>query len=76
MVKLRNLIGFILTKFVSNVKETILTLKPDVNEKPSPVTEICNAEQSSHVLDLKWYHVQDTLVVSRCVDRPLDKAIT
>ena len=42
-----------------------------------PIKEVCNgAEQSSHVFGLKWDHVKDTLVVSRGVGRPLDKALT
>ena len=49
----------------------------DCETSSSPIKEICNgAEQSSHVLGLKWDHVKDTLLVSRGVDRPLDKAIT
>ena len=53
-------------------------MNPEESEtSSSPIKEICNgAEQSSHVLGLKWDHVKDTLVVSRGVDRPLDKAIT
>ena len=37
---------------------------------------MCNAEQSLHVSSFELDHVKDTLVVSRGVDRPLDKAIT
>ena len=52
-------------------------MNPEDSETSSlPIKEICNgAEQSSHALGLKWDHVKDTLVVSRGVDRPLDKAI-
>ena len=67
LVSLLKLGGFNLTKFVSNADET----------SSSPIKEICNgAEQSSQVLGLEWDHLKDTLVVSRGVDRPLDKAIT
>ena len=49
----------------------------DCETSSSPIKEFFSgAEQSSHVLGLKWDHVKDTLVVSRGVDRPLDKAIT
>ena len=49
----------------------------DCETSSSPIKELCNgAEQPSHVLGLKWDHVKDTLVVSRGVDRPLDKALT
>ena len=67
-----------MTKFVSNADEIISAMNPeDCETSFSPIKEICNgAEQSSHVLGLKWDHVKDTLAVSRGVDHPLDKAIT
>ena len=67
-----------LTKFVSNADEFTSAMNPeDCETSSSPIKEICNgAEQSSHVLGLKWDHVKDTLVVSRGVDCPLDKTIT
>ena len=69
--------GFRLTKFVSNVLDVTTALDPDNRESNSSVKDICaSPDQSSHVLGLKWDHVNDTLVVSRGVDRPLDKAIT
>ena len=75
LLKLR---GFNFTKFVSNADEITAAVNPeDCKTSSSPIKEICNgAEQSSNVLVLKWDHVKDTLVVSRDVDRPLDKAIT
>ena len=63
-------------KLVSNVKEITFAMNPELNESASSVKEICNAEQSSHVLGLIWGLIGDTLVVSRGVHRPLDKAIT
>ena len=69
--------GFCLTKFVSNVPDVKTALDPDNRESNSSVKDICaSPDQSSHVLGLKWDHVKDTLVVSRGVDRPLDKSIT
>ena len=67
-----------MTKFVSNADEITSAMNTEESEtSSSPIKEICNgAEQSSHVLGLKWDHVKDTLVVSRGVDRPRDKAIT
>ena len=78
LVSLLKLGGFNLTKFVSNADEITSAMNPEESEtSSSPIKEICNgAEQSTHVLGLKWDHVKDTLVVSRGVDRPLDKAIT
>ena len=78
LVSLLKLGGFNLTKFVSNGDEMTSAMSPeDCETSSSPIKEKCNdAEQSSHVLDLKWDHVKDTLVVSRGVDRPLEKAIT
>ena len=71
LVSLLNLGGFNLTKFVGNADEIISAMNPeDCETSFSPIKEIFNgAEQSSHVLGLKWDH-------SRGVDRPLDKAIT
>ena len=78
LVSLLKLGGFNLTEFVTNAVEITSALKPeDCETSFLPIKEICNgAEQSSHVLGLKWDHVKDTLVVSRGVDRPLDKALT
>ena len=78
LVSLLKLGGFNLTKFISNADEITSTMNPgDCKTSSSTIRENCNdAEQSSHFLGLKWYHVKDILVGSRCVDRPLDKAIT
>ena len=78
LVSLVKLGEFNLTKFVSNADEITSAMNREESEtSSSPIKDICNgAEQSSHVLGLKWDHVKDTLVVSRGVDRPLDKAIT
>ena len=78
LASLLKLGGFNLTKFVSNADEITSAMNPEESEtSSSPIKKICNgAELSSHVLGLKWDHVKDTLVVSRGVDRPLDKAIT
>ena len=75
-MKLLKLGGFVLTKLVSNVKKISFAMNPELNETASSVKEICNAEQSSHVLGLIWDLIGDTLVVSRGVDRPLGEAIT
>ena len=76
LVYLLKLGGFHLTKFVSNADEITSAMNPAESEtSSSTIKEICNgAEQSSHVLGLKWDHVKDTLVVSRGVDRPLDNS--
>ena len=78
LVSLLKLGGIILTKFVSNADEIISAMNPAESEtSSSTIKEICNgAKQSSHDLGLKGDQVKDTLVVSRGVDRPLDKAIT
>ena len=77
LISLLKLGGFRLTKFVSNVPDVTTALDPDNRESNSSVKDICaSPDQSSHVLGLKWDQVKDTLVVSRGVDRPLDKAIT
>ena len=78
LVSLLKLGGFILTKFVGNADQNTSAMKPeDCETSSSPIKEIFNgAEQSSHVLGLKWHHVKDTLVVSRGVDRLLKQVIT
>ena len=77
LISLLKLGGFNLIKFVSNVPDLRTALDPDNRESNSSVKDICaSPDQSSHVLGLKWDHVKDTLVVSRGVGRPLDKAIT
>ena len=78
LVSLLKLGGFNSTKSDSNADEITSAMNPaDCKTSSSPTKEIFNgAEQSSHVLGLKWYQVKDTLVISRCVDRPLNKAIT
>ena len=75
---LLNLRRFSLCKFVSNADETTSAMIPEDRKTSSPpINETCNgAEQSSHVLGHKWDHVKDTLVVSRGMDRPLDKAMS
>ena len=77
LISLLKLGGFNLTKFVSNADEITSAMNPeDCETSSSPIKEKCNgAEQSSHVLSRKWGHVKDTFVVSRGVDRLLDKAI-
>ena len=78
MVSLPKIGGFSLNNFDSTVDEITLARSPEGSEiSSSPTKESFNgAEQSSHVLDLNWDHVRDTLIVSRGVDRPLDKALT
>ena len=71
LVKLLKLGEFMLTKFVSNVKEIQKELCTSIDNL-SQVKEILSSEvQKSHVLGLKWDHVFDTLVVSRGVNREL-----
>ena len=72
LISLLKLGGFRFTKFVSNVPDVATAPDPDNRESNSSVKDICaSPDQSSHVLGLKWDQV-----VSRGVDRPLDKAIT
>ena len=59
LVSLLKLGGFNLTKFVSNADEITSAMNAEESEtSSSPIKEKCNgAEQSSHVLGLKWDHV-------------------
>ena len=78
MVSLLKLGGFILLKLASNADEITSARNPeDCETSSSPIKETCNsAKQSSHVLGLNWDHKKDTLVVSRGMVCPHDKAIT
>ena len=77
LVSLLKLGRLFLTNIVSNVPDVTTALDPDNRESNSSVKKFFRSpDQSSHVLGLKWDHVTDTLIVSRGVDRPLDKAIT
>ena len=78
LVSLLKLRGFNLIKCVSKADDITSAMNPeDCKILSSPIKELYNgAEESSHVLGLKWDHVKETLVVSRGMDRPLDKAIT
>ena len=60
LVPLLKLRGFNLTKFVSDADEISSAMNPeDCKTSCSPIKKICNgAEQSSHVLGVKWDHVK------------------
>ena len=64
LVALLSLGGFKLTKIVSNVPCIPAMVQPDF-KAPTKVKEIPNTEDSSRVLELKWNHSTDTLIVSR-----------
>ena len=78
LLSLLKLRGFNLIKCASKADDITSAMNPeDCKILSSPIKELYNgAEESSHVLGLKWDHVKETLVVSRGMDRPLDKAIT
>ena len=66
LVKLLNLGGFILTKFISNIPNLSLKLSPpntSANNSKEFLTAAINPETALHVLGLKWDHVTDKLVV-------------
>ena len=77
LVSLLKLGGLRLTKCVSNVLDVTTALDPDNRETNSSVKAICKSpDHSSHNLVIKWDHIEDTIVVTRGVDCPLDKSIT
>ena len=69
--------GFKLTKFISNVTKINKELNPPQSAPQQESKNIVTCgDNSSHVLGLKWYHIDDTLVVSRGVNRELKNSIT
>ena len=69
--------GFKLTEFISNVTKINKELNPrqSAPQRKSENIVTCG-DNSSHVLGLKWDHIDDTLVVSRGVNRELKNSIT
>ena len=69
--------GFKLTKFISNVTKINKELNPPQSAPQQERKNIVTCgDNSSHVLGLKWDHIDDTLVVSRGVNRELKNSIT
>ena len=68
---------FKLTKFISNVTKINKELNPPQSapQRESKNIVTCG-DNSSHVLGLKWDHIDDTLVVSCGVNRELKNSIT
>ena len=69
--------GFKLNKFISNVTKINKESNPPQSapQRKSKNIVTCG-DNSSHVLGLKWDHIDDTLVVSRGVNRGLKNSIT
>ena len=65
MIELLNRGGFKLTRFISNVPGLLEELEYKSVEQVPKEIGASREESSSHVLGLKWDHVNDTLVVSR-----------
>ena len=75
MVHLLHLGGFKLTKFVSNVPD--LADRIDGSARSTePKVIVSSKEESMHVLELKWDHNNDTLVVSRGTNSTITKSLT
>ena len=67
--------SFKLTKFVSNVPDLAEKFNPESNKNDS-VKEINLSNPRTHVLGLKWDNKNDTLKVSRGVNKDITKPIT
>ena len=76
MIELLNRGGFKLTKFISNVPGLLEELEEKSVEQVPKEIGASVEESSSHVLGLKWDHVNDTLVVSRGTICDASKAVT
>ena len=79
LVELLKLGGFNLTKLISivpNLSSKLNSPKTSANNFKEIITAAINPETASHVLGLKWDHVNDTLVVSREVNRELKDSVT
>ena len=77
LITLLALGGFKLTKFICNVTKINKELSPPQSapQQESKNVVTCR-DNSSHVLGLKWDYIDDTLVVSRGVNRELKNSIT
>ena len=75
MVHVLHLVGFNLTKFVSNVPN-LADRTDDSPQSTEPKVIVSCQEDSSHVLGLKWDHTNDTLVVSRSTSCAITKSLT
>ena len=77
MITLLALGGLKITKFISNVTKIIKELNPprSAPQQESKINETCG-DYYSHILGLKWDHIDDTLVVSRGVNREFKNTIT
>ena len=77
LITLLALGGFKLTNFISNVTKINKELNPPQSAPQQESKNIVTCgDNSSHVLGLKWDHIDDTLVVSRGVNRELKNSIT
>ena len=72
LVKLPNLGGFVWFKFASNVEEITFARRTEVNETPSPIREICNAEQMPYAIGLKE-HIGCELRFNGSLDKTIFK---
>ena len=75
LVYLLHISGFKLTKFVSNVPNLADRIDGSPQTTEPKVILPCQ-EDSSHVLGLKWDHINDTLVVSRGTSCAITKSLT
>ena len=75
LVHLLHLGGFKLTKFVSNVPNLADQIDGST-QSTEPKVIASSKEDSSHLLGLKWYHNNDTLVVSRGTSSTVTKSLT
>ena len=75
LIELLNRGGFKLTKFISNVPGLLEELEDKSVEQAPKEIGASKEESSSHVLGLKWDHVNDTQVVSRGTICDASKAV-
>ena len=75
LVHLLHLVGFKLTKFVSNVPN-LAGRNYGSPQSTEPKVIVSSQEDSSHVLGLKWDHINDTFVVSRGTSCAITKLLT
>ena len=76
LITLLSLGGFTLTKFISNVTKINKELNPPQSAPKHEIKKIVTCgDNFSHVLGLKWDHIDDTLVVGRGVNPELKNSI-
>ena len=77
LITILDLGGFKLTNWIRTVTKVNNELNPSENAPQQGSKNVITcADKSSHLLGLKWDHIEDTFVVNRAVNRDIENSIT